>query len=506
MLKDARAPWWGRSRRVVMLVVVGLSLLLGGMGRAEVAPVHAAPRVQADQPVVIYFFWGDGCPHCSAEKPFLAELQQRYPSVKVHSYEVWNDRVNQLFFRLMGEAYGFEPSAVPTTLIGRNHWVGFADTLAAEMEAAVQFCVANGCPDAGAGVLPGIPTATPVAPPTAGAAVASTAAEAPAAALAAAAPEFEQAALLQMPWLGTIDLRAQSLALSTALIALVDGFNPCSLWVLSILLALTLHTGSRKKVLIVGLVFITVTAFIYMLFIAGLFTVFRFVSFLGWIQALIALIAIFFAAVNIKDYFWYKQGLSFTIADSRKPGIYQGMRRIIAAGDSLWGMIAATVLLAVGVSIVEFSCTAGFPMLWTNLLISQEATTWTFVALLLVYMLIYQLDELGIFLVSVVTLKSKKLEESQGRLLKLIGGMLMLALAGVMLIDPTWMNNLATSLYVFGAALVAAGLVVALDRWLLPRLGIRIGDGGAPPVAPAHAQAGKRTTQGASKPGKGKRR
>jgi hypothetical protein len=164
------------------------------------------------------------------------------------------------------------------------------------------------------------------------------------------------------------------------------------------------------------------------------------------------------------------------------------------------------VLLAVGVSIVEFSCTAGFPMLWTNLLISQEATTWTFVALLLVYMLIYQLDELGIFLVSVVTLKSKKLEESQGRLLKLIGGMLMLALAGVMLIDPTWMNNLATSLYVFGAALVAAGLVVALDRWLLPRLGIRIGDVGAPPVAPAHAQAGKRTTQGASKSGKGKRR
>ena len=77
----------------------------------------------------------------------------------------------------------------------------------------------------------------------------------------------------------SVDLATQSLALSTALIAFVDGFNPCSLWVLSVLLALTLHTGSRKKVFIIGLVFLTVTALVYALFIAGLFTMFTIVSF-----------------------------------------------------------------------------------------------------------------------------------------------------------------------------------------------------------------------------------
>ena len=85
------------------------------------------------------------------------------------------------------------------------------------------------------------------------------------------------------------------LFLSTVLIAFVDGFNPCSIWVLSMLLAITLHTGSRKKVLVIGLVFLTVTAAIYALFIAGLFTVFKVVSFVGWIQVVVALVALFFA-------------------------------------------------------------------------------------------------------------------------------------------------------------------------------------------------------------------
>jgi hypothetical protein len=56
---------------------------------------------------------------------------------------------------------------------------------------------------------------------------------------------------------------------------------------------------------------------IYALFIAGLFSVLRITSFLGWIQVVVALIAFFFAMINIKDYFWYKEGLSFTISEDK---------------------------------------------------------------------------------------------------------------------------------------------------------------------------------------------
>jgi hypothetical protein len=94
---------------------------------------------------------------------------------------------------------------------------------------------------------------------------------------------------------------------------------------------------------------------------------------------------------------------------------------------------------------------------------------------LLVYMLVYQLDEMGIFLVAVFTLRKSKMEEKYGRVLKLLGGMLMLALAAVMLIDPNLMNNLASSLWVFGGAFGVTALVLLVHRVILPKLNLRVG-------------------------------
>jgi hypothetical protein len=288
-------------------------------------------------------------------------------------------------------------------------------------------------------------------------------------------PVDEKQFALTLPLIGTINLADQSIFLSTLLISFVDGFNPCSIWVLSMLLAITLNARSRKNVLIIGFVFIFVTAFIYALFIGGLFTVFTFIGYVGWIQLIVALVAVVFAVVNIKDYFWYKEGISFTISDKKKPGIYKGIRRIMNAEESVWGLVTATVVLAAGVSLVEFSCTAGFPMIWTNLLAVQEVTGLAFLLLLLVYMLVYQLDELGIFLVSVITLRKTKMEEKYGRILKLLGGTLMLSLAVVMLVDPTLMNNIGSSLWVFGAAFGLTALVLFLHRVVLPKFNIRLG-------------------------------
>ena len=240
----------------------------------------------------------------------------------------------------MAAAYGFEPTAVPTIFIGDQHWVGYAEQMAPQLEAAIATCAAEGCRDAGLGVIPGIPTPAPTALP---AALPDQVLMAGVALLpstdAVAAPAPNAGETLVLPWFGAIDLATQSLAVSTALIAFVDGFNPCFLWVLSVLLALTLNTGSRRRVFLVGIVFLTVTSLVYMAFITGLFTMFSVISFVGWIQIAVALVALFFAAVNIKDYFWYKEGLSFTIADEQKPGIYRGMRRVLAAGDSTWALM-----------------------------------------------------------------------------------------------------------------------------------------------------------------------
>ncbi|HPO57893.1 MAG TPA: glutaredoxin domain-containing protein [Anaerolineaceae bacterium] len=438
------------SRPVARLLI---SLLLVGIAAAGLWQTALAQDQPPANPVYIYFFWGEGCPHCAAAKPFLEDLAERYPGVEIKAYEVFNNLENRKLWDKMGAAYGFEPSGVPTIFIGDQYWVGYGDNTPtpAGIEQAVAYCVENGCPDPmdrlASAVTPA-PQPTPVAP-----------------------NENE----LVLPIIGKVDLSHQSLAISTALIAFVDGFNPCSLWVLSMLLALTLHTGSRKKVLIIGLIFLTVTALIYALFIAGLFTVLTVLSISKWVQVLVGLLALFFAVINIKDYFWYKEGVSLTIADDKKPGLFKRIRAIMDGSQSIWGMAGATVVMAAGVSLVEFSCTAGFPVLWTGLVSAQQVTPLTFVLLLLMYMIIYQLDELVIFTGAVVSMKASRVEEKHGRILKLISGTLMLALAIVMLVNPSLMNQMSSALWIFAAAFAAVGLILLVHRVILPSFGIWIG-------------------------------
>jgi cytochrome c biogenesis protein CcdA/thiol-disulfide isomerase/thioredoxin len=436
--------------------------------------VGSAGGVAADSPAPVYFFWGDGCPHCETQKPFLDELAARYPQVDVRSYEVWYVQENRQIFFDMTAKLGFEPSGVPVTIIGEQYWVGFHETIEADIEAAVVGCIQDGCPDLGVGTIPGLQPA-PVNP-----AVPAEPVE-PSPTLEPVEPVEEEPAppvgeeVLVLPLIGTINLGAHSLWFSTALIAFVDGFNPCSLWVLSILLALVIHSGSRKKILIVGLTFLLVTAAVYGLFIVGLFKVFTFVGFLGWIRAVVAVIALGFAAINIKDYFWFKEGVSLTVADKHKPKIYQDIRGLMAPDKSSLALIGATLVLALGIALVELPCTAGFPVLWTNLLAAQQVDTLTFALLLGLYMLIYLLDELIVFGTVVVTLKASKLEEKHGRVLKLVGGLVMLALAVVLLVNPDLMNSLTSSMLVFGVAIGLAGLVLLVHRVVLPRFGIYIG-------------------------------
>ncbi len=439
------------SRVWIYLLLVGVAWLVGGMFFNAGKPVQANAPVPAGEKVVIYLFWGDGCPHCAAEKPVLEAMVKANSNIELQSYEVWYNAENQTKLKKMADFYDFEVTGVPVTFIGEKYWIGYSDDLGSEIKKEVDACLTNGCIDAGAGILTEGPRpSTPVKPQ-------------------------ENKEVITVPLIGEVNLTTQSLAVSTLLISFVDGFNPCSVWVLTMLLTLTLHTGSRRKVLLIGLIFLTVTAAVYGLFITGLFTMFTVVNFVDWVQVVVALVALFFGLVNLKDYFFYKEGLSFTINDSAKPGIFQRIRRIMDASQSFWGLAGATVVMAGGVSLVEFSCTAGFPVLWTNLLVAQNASVATFVLLLLLYLLIYQIDELGIFMVAVFSLKASRMEEKHGRILKLIGGVLMITLAGVMVIDPTIMNTLSKSLVVFGAAFAAVLLILLVHRRILPSMGIWIG-------------------------------
>jgi len=198
--------------------------------------------------------------------------------------------------------------------------------------------------------------------------------------------------------------------------------------------------------------------------------------------------------VNVKDYFAYKQGVSFTIPDRFKPRIYRGGRAVREGQRSLLSVLLTTVVLAGGVALVELPCTAGFPVIWTGTLrtLGVEGGA-EFAALLALYLLIYVLDELLVFGVVVATLRITAFEEKHGRMLKLIGGAIMVALGLAMLLVPTLLEDLGGLLALTAGSALLAAVLAAVGRWWSPRgrSGGRKGHG-TPPTGRGSARSGSR--------------
>jgi cytochrome c biogenesis protein CcdA/glutaredoxin len=394
-----------------------------------VAPGAAAGGASSADEVELTLFWGQGCPHCAAEKEWLASAVEEYPWLRVRQYEVFHDAGNRALLAKTAEALGFEATAVPVTVVGGRYWIGWSDAIRDEVASAIR-------------------EPREVEP-------------------ADDEPAKGKTSRVDVPLVGDVTVSSDSLVVSTLVIGFVDGVNPCSLWVISVLLAIVVRTGSRRRVLAIGSAFLVVTAAMYALYMAGIYSAMGVVAHLGVVQVVVAVLAGVFGLVAVKDYFAYKVGISFTIPDSSKPGLYRRMRA--AAGhQQLLPALAATTGLAVGVSLLETPCTAGFPVLWTGLLDANGVRAAEAALLFGLYMVPFLLDELVVFAVAVLTLRATRMQERHGRLLKLVGGTMMLALAVTVLVDPAAMSDPLTALGVFGTAFGVAGVVhlVVRDRVL----------------------------------------
>lgn len=400
-----------------------LRFVLAVVAAALLAAPVAVPAA-ADEAVTVEVFWAEGCPYCAAELEFLAGLTERYPEVEVVDHEVSRYPADAALFEETMASRGMEAVAIPTTLIGEHVWVGFDASVAEEIEAVVADSLA---------------AVEPVTP--------------------AGGEE-----LVDLPVIGPVDVGSASLVVATLVIGLVDGVNPCSLWVLSVLLALVLRSGSRKRVLAIGGTFLAITAALYALYLAGMYGVLSLLAHQRWVRMAMALVALAFGLVNLKDFFAFRRGVSLTIPEDRKPNLYRRMRRVAVEHESLLPALGGTAALAVGVSILETPCTAGYPLLWADLLAYHGVGLGGAAALFALYMAVFVLDELAVFAAATFAMRAFKLEEKAGRTLKLIAGLVMVALAGTLVLAPETMSTVAGAAAVFGVAVAAAALVFVVDR------------------------------------------
>ncbi len=241
--------------------------------------------------------------------------------------------------------------------------------------------------------------------------------------------------LIELPWFGAVRASDMGLPLFTFLVGLVDGFNPCAMWVLVFLLSVLVNIKDRRKILLIAGTFVVVSGLAYFAFMAAWLNLFMLIGIARPAQVILGLIAVLIGAINIKDFFAFKKGISLSIPESRKPGLYKRVREIVSA-KYLTAALASVVVLAVVVNMVELLCTAGLPALYTQILTMQDLPAWKNYAYLALYIVAYMLDDSILLAIVVVTLSHRKLQEKEGRWLKLISGLAIFLLGIAMIFKP----------------------------------------------------------------------
>ncbi len=226
----------------------------------------------------------------------------------------------------------------------------------------------------------------------------------------------------------------------TALIALIDGFNPCNLFVIALLLGFIISASeSKAKVYTVGITFIIVVYMFYFLFMATWLNIFKYIGFIDPLLIVIAIIAIVAGLINCKELFFFKQGPSLTIRDEHKGLLYKRVRKLkdTLEKGSIPLLILASISLAVFASLIELPCTAGFPIIYTGVLASKvmENSLQHYIYLAF-YNLIYVLPLIVIVGCFGFSLRSKQISQKQVQIIKFIGGFIMLVIGVILLVAP----------------------------------------------------------------------
>ena len=239
-------------------------------------------------------------------------------------------------------------------------------------------------------------------------------------------------------WLGHLSAAELGLPLFTLAVGLLDGFNPCAMWVLLLLLSLLVNVRDRRRMVLVAGTFVAASGAVYYAFMAAWLNLFLFVGLSDLVRGLLATVAAVIGLVNVKDFFAFGRGVSFSIPDAAKPGLYARLRGILHA-QALPATVLGVVVLAVLVNFVELLCTAGLPAIYTAVLAQQALPPAAHYGYLGLYILAYVADDALMVALAVVTLSQRKLTERAGRGLKLASGGVMLLLAAVLALRPEWL-------------------------------------------------------------------
>lgn len=414
-MKIGRCPQFSFGKNIGLLTVIlnnHLSLLSWGWGRkiyllliyllVNIPASYAGEtHINAVEKPFLEVFVRDGCPHCAEAKKFLPILAKQYPQLRIVIYSIDKDSVAREKLITRSKKAGVWPPGVPTFFFADRIHVGFksAEHTSLELIALISREVAVEKNAAKEQLQTGIESQV----------------------------------------IGNISVERFGLPVFTLVIGLLDGFNPCAMWVLLFLLSLLVHLHDRKKMALIAGTFVVVSGMIYYAFIAAWLNLFMYIGLSTTVVRILGGVALFIACLNIKGVFNQQAKFTISIPETAKPGLYSRMRKIINA-HALWLSLLGVIVLAIVVNFIELLCTAGFPALYTAILTQQELPMPMYYVYIGLYILGYIIDDAIAVSIAVIALSSQRLSIASGQRLKLLSGSVMFILGLVMLFRPAWLS------------------------------------------------------------------
>jgi glutaredoxin len=358
---------------------------------AAIAAGATAPERGAYGRPVLQVFVREGCPHCAAAEEFLPTLARARPDLRVILRSLDEDPAARADLIRYSREAGVWPPGVPSFVIDGRMLVGFdsAERTGPELVAFVDRRAAR----------------------------------------------TEQ---IETKWFGRLSVSRLGLPLFTVALGLLDGFNPCAMWVLLFLLSVLVHLRDRRRMTLIAGTFVLASGAVYYAFMAAWLNVFLVLGMSTALRAALGAVALLIGAVNLRDCLRRRPAYSLSIPDTAKPGLYARMRTVMRA-DTLVVSLAGVALLALVVNFVELLCTAGFPAIYTAVLTQHGLSAAAHYAYLGLYNLAYIADDALMVTLAVLFLSSPRLSMGAGRWLKLLSGTVMTGLGVVMLLCPEWL-------------------------------------------------------------------
>ena len=399
-----------RLFRFLMVVVISFFFIL---------PVSA----KEDDKVTLYLFYGDGCPHCAEEKLYLNEIKDKYDNFEIVYYEVWKNTDNQKFLEDVKEALEIERSGVPVTVIGDTYFVGWSEALESRVTRAIRHYKQNEYVDVVEQIRNGTYEKVEESEKT----------------------DFEkeeeksdEESTISVPLIGKVNLKNVSLTTAAVILGLIDGFNPCAMWVLLFLISMLIGMKDKKRMWVIGLTFLGSSALVYMLIMLSWLNIVVSISTSIWVRNVIAIIAIGGGLINLYNFIKHQDSGCSVVDEKKRKSVFARIKKFTKEKSLILAMIGA-VALAFSVNIIELACSAGLPLVFTQLLAINNITGVGSFLYVLLYIIFFLLDDLVVFFIAMKTMEVTGFSTKYSKYSHLVGGVLMVLIGVLLIFKPEWL-------------------------------------------------------------------